>query len=40
MAAAAALSGLEAGGGQVIDVAMREVAGWLSQKGPVASRRS
>ncbi len=40
MAAAAALSGLQAGGGQVIDVAMREVVGWLSQARPVASRRS
>jgi crotonobetainyl-CoA:carnitine CoA-transferase CaiB-like acyl-CoA transferase len=40
MAAAAALSGLQAGGGQVIDVAMREVVGWLNQTGPVASRRS
>jgi crotonobetainyl-CoA:carnitine CoA-transferase CaiB-like acyl-CoA transferase len=40
MAAAAALSGLEAGGGQVIDVAMREVVGWLTQNGPVASSRS
>lgn len=33
MAAAAAIDGLEAGGGQVVDVAMREVAGWLSQPG-------
>ncbi|HEY2302676.1 MAG TPA: CoA transferase [Acidimicrobiales bacterium] len=35
MAAAAALSGLEAGGGRVVDVAMREVAGWLSR--PIAA---
>jgi hypothetical protein len=40
MAAAAALSGLQAGGGRVIDVAMREVVGWLSQYGPVASSPS
>jgi crotonobetainyl-CoA:carnitine CoA-transferase CaiB-like acyl-CoA transferase len=34
MAAAAALTGLEHGVGQVIDVAMREVAGWLGRPGP------
>jgi hypothetical protein len=40
MAAAAAIDGVEAGGGQVVDVAMREVVGWLNQTGPVSSRRS
>jgi crotonobetainyl-CoA:carnitine CoA-transferase CaiB-like acyl-CoA transferase len=35
LAAAAALSGLERGGGQVFDVAMREVAGWLGRPGSV-----
>jgi hypothetical protein len=40
VAAAAALSGLQGGGGQVIDVAMREVVGWLTQEPPVASQSS
>jgi crotonobetainyl-CoA:carnitine CoA-transferase CaiB-like acyl-CoA transferase len=35
LAAAAALSGLEHGGGQVIDLAMREAAGWLGRPRPV-----
>jgi hypothetical protein len=37
VAAAAALSSLDNGGGAVIDVAMREVVGWLARPGPVAS---
>jgi hypothetical protein len=40
MAAAAALSGLQSGGGQVIDLAMRDVVGWLTQQPPVASQSS
>jgi hypothetical protein len=40
VAAAAALAGLDDGGRQVVDVAMREVAAWHAQPRPVASQSS